>query len=159
MCIVQPFNSCQFLFVHIFMQQNCESECETRAMLAHCHCIMYYMPRIHSNITICSYSDYECAKKVERELLIKRDPRFKCEQCLSGCFAINYENTFSTAKLFDKSPYFAHNKIDPNNVAFLHIYYARSTFRSQTKEELVGFTDFLCKLHKIRNDILINKSI
>lgn len=32
-----------------------------------------------------------------------------------------------------------------SSIAVVHIYYEESFFRSYTKEELIGFTEFLCK--------------
>lgn len=126
--------------------QNCESECETKLVYANCHCILYYQPREHQNVSICGVADMSCVKKVDREIQIKQNASFKCDHCLSGCFAINYDSTFSTAKIFEKIPFLRRNKLQTKNIAMVHIYYSHSTFRSQRKEELVGFTDFLCKI-------------
>lgn len=35
------------------------------------------------------------------------------------------------------------NKLVPRNMSFVHVYYQKSTFRSQQKNELVGFVDFI----------------
>lgn len=85
-------------------------------------------------------------KGVDREIRIKENASFRCNDCLTGCYAINYDSAFSTAKIFNKIPFLRQNKLDPKNIAIVHVYYSQSTFRSQQKEELVGFTDFLCKI-------------
>lgn len=75
----------------------------------------------------------------------QQDPLFKCDQCMSGCFELNYHSSFSTAKIFGRVPFLRQRRLDPNDVAILHVYYSRSNFRAQKRDELVGFTDFLCK--------------
>lgn len=125
--------------------QNCESECETKMLYAKCNCILYYQPREHKDIPICGTADTECINSVKRELQTKQNSSFECDHCLSGCFAIRYDSTFSTAKIFEQVPFLLKNNLETKNIAILHIYYSRSSFRSQIKEELVGFTDFLCK--------------
>lgn len=121
---------------------------------ANCNCILYYMPR-SPNASICGYSQHACVKRVEKELQIKGNSSFKRNQCLSGCYAMTYDSTFSTAKIFDRVPFLTQIHLEPKNVAILHTYYGRSLFRSQKKEELVGFTDFLCKTFE---SILIDQS-
>lgn len=111
------------------------------------------MPRLHSNISICGPSDVKCVNRVNNEIHFKRNSSFACSQCLSGCFALNYNPSFSTAKIFEKDSFLLSHNLDANNVAILHIYYAASSFRSQKKEEFVGFTDFLC------NDKMTNVQI
>lgn len=103
------------------------------------------MPRLYQNISICGPSDFECLTWVNNEIHLKRNSSFTCSQCLSGCFALNYNPSFSTAKIFERDPFLQNHHLDAANVAILHIYYATSSFRSQKKEEFVGFTDFLCK--------------
>lgn len=106
---------------------------------------MYYMPRNENNLTICGFEDMACVKWVDRQLQLKKNDSFKCPECLGGCFSIHYDSTFSTAKIFNETPYLSKHKLKARDIAFVHTYFARSTFRSQRKEELVGFTDFLCK--------------
>lgn len=138
------FNFSQFSF--FCQNKNCESECETDIMYKECHCILYYMPRSHSNITICGQKEEECVVRVDRELQLRRNSTYKCSHCFSGCFALTYENSFSTAKIFEGDDILRKQKLKPKNVAYVHIYYAKSSFRSQRIEELVGFADFLCRI-------------
>lgn len=124
---------------------------------------MYYQPREHRNISICGAADIQCIRKVEQEIQSEQNSSFKCDQCLSGCFAITYDYAFSTAKIFEQIPFLQQNNLEINNVAILHTYYSRSSFRSERKEELVGFTDFLCKFTTRENHsskyVLINIAI
>lgn len=41
-----------------------------------------------------------------------------------------------------------------NNFAVMHIFYEENFFRSNSKEELIGFTEFLCKTKMIMNSEL-----
>lgn len=106
---------------------------------------MYYQPRSSSNISICGSEDIDCIKSVDQAIESKENTSFDCSYCMSGCSAITYESTYSTAKIFDQVPFLRKKKLDPKNTAIVHIYYTRSYYRSQKKEEYVGFTDFLCK--------------
>lgn len=103
------------------------------------------MPRDHENATICGSQDNDCVQRVDRELQLKQNSSFTCNHCYSGCFALTYETTFSTAKIFDKDPFLLEKQLHAKNVAVVHIYYAKSNFRIQKIEELVGFADFLCE--------------
>lgn len=106
---------------------------------------MYYQPREHGNISICGVTDISCVRMIDQQMISERNESFKCDHCLAGCFAINYDTTYSTGKIFEKIPFIRRNNLLTENVAIVHIYYGQSTFRSQHREELVGFTDFLCK--------------
>lgn len=112
-----------------------------------CGCILYYQPQAYPNISICGTADWGCIRLVDQEIQLKQNSSYKCDYCLNGCFSVNYEPTFSTAKLFDKV--LRKRGLDPKNVAVLHTYYTRSTFRSRKIEPLYGFTEFLCNLYII----------
>lgn len=103
------------------------------------------MPRLYRNISICGPTEFKCVDRVKNEIHLKRNSSFECSHCLSGCFALNYDPAFSTARIFERDPFLLKHKLDAENVAILHTYYAASSFRSQKKEEFVGFADFLCK--------------
>lgn len=102
---------------------------------------MYFQPREFRNISICGAADVDCIKTVEHKIRADLNT-----SCLSGCFEIHYDSSVSMAKIFDEIPFLRRNNLKSKNIAILHAYYGKSTFRSQRKEELVGFTDFLCKL-------------
>lgn len=113
---------------------------------SNCNCVLYYMPRLYQNINICGPSEFECVKRVNNEIHLKRNSSFECGHCLSGCFALNYNPAFSTAKIFERDSFLLNNNLDAENIAILHTYYATSSFRSQKKEEFVGFADFLSNM-------------
>lgn len=113
---------------------------------ANCNCVMFYQPRPHSNVTICGYSDAECVGKINREIRSNRNGSFKCDHCLVGCFSINYDTTYSTAMIFNEMPFLNKRNLPLDEISVLHIYYGSSSFRNQKRDELVGFTEFLCKI-------------
>lgn len=102
------------------------------------------MPRLYQNMNICGPSEFKCVNWVNDEIHLKRNSSFACSHCLSGCFALNYNPAFSTAKIFEKDSFLVNHSLDAENVSIVHTYYAASSFRSQKKEEFVGFADFLC---------------
>ena len=57
--------------------------------------------------------------------------------CLPGCFDINYDTEVSMAPLLPRT------KVQ--NISIVHFFYKKYHFRSQRKDELIGFTEFLCK--------------
>lgn len=103
------------------------------------------MPRSRPNISICGQEESECVKNVNKELKYQRNSSFKCDACLSGCFALTYSTSFSMSKIFEQNPWLKEKNLNPKNIAILHAYYAQTSFRSEKKEELFGFADFLCK--------------
>lgn len=114
-------------------------------LYANCNCVMYYHPRSQMNTTICGYSDANRVKQVDTEIRIKRNSSFRCTHCMSGCYAINYDTAFSAAKISKTATLLKKYNVQTTNIAVLHTYYESSSFRSQKKEEFIGFTEFLCK--------------
>lgn len=98
------------------------------------------------NISICGASDINCMKSVDKEILLKQNPEFTCKQCLPECFSLNYKTSFSMSKIFEGIEFLQRRKLNAKDVAILHVYYIRTTFRAQKKEELVGFAEFLANL-------------
>lgn len=129
-----------------FNFQNCQTECEARLYLAYCNCVLYYMPRFEDDITICGPFATECVSRVTRELQIKTNASFLCE-CLPGCFAVNYNTEISLSPLLPRSTWLLDNGLTAPDTAIVHIYYKENTVRSQRKEQLIGFTEFLCKFN------------
>lgn len=101
------------------------------------------MPRFHDDINICGRSDSVCVSEVTRELQLKTNESFQYE-CWPGCFAISYDTEMSLTPLLHRSPLLAREGMMPSNAALVHIYYKENSVRSQRKEELIGFTEFLC---------------
>lgn len=124
--------------------QNCQSECETKIYHKHCQCILYYMPRPHHNMTICGHADAECVDRVKMEIQTATNDSFKCN-CPYGCHAIKYEMGLSATPIFDQAPILRKRNLSTENTAILHVYYQSSYYPSQNKEELIGFTEFLCE--------------
>lgn len=121
---------------------------------------MYYHPVQARNISICGTADMTCMENVDLAIR-KQKPGFTCSQCLPGCFSLNYESTFSTARIFHQMPFLRERKLDPANMAIVYIFYPQSTFRTQKMDELVSFTDFLCMFfmckHMSSSTLLINR--
>lgn len=124
--------------------QNCEQECESKIFVNNCNCILYYMPRFDEQTIICGRSDNDCVNRVTELLKLKTNASFQCE-CLPGCFAINYDTEMSFSKLIAGSPLLQQHHLHERNAAIAHFYYRGNSFRSQRKDELIGFTEFLCK--------------
>lgn len=102
------------------------------------------MPRFSSNVTICGHLNAECVEKVLYEINTARNQSFNCG-CYYGCDAIKYEMSFSSNPIFADTPFLKQNRLTAQNVSVLQVYYQRSYFRGQKIEELIGFTEFLCK--------------
>lgn len=99
-------------------------------------------------------------KWVDREIQLKQNSSFKCSHCFTGCFQLNYDSSFSTAKIYDRVPFLQKRNLNPKDISIVHIYYGQSTFRAHKKDELVGFTDFLCMeisfIYYYENKIIIS---
>lgn len=125
-------------------------ECESRIILNTCNCIMYYMPRIAPDLNICGPIDWSCYERVKEAMELNLNDSFACS-CMPACYAMGYDTEISISKLLSKS-YGIRERIlrkmesgyREKNIAVLQIYYKESLFRSQNKEELIGFTEFLC---------------
>lgn len=102
------------------------------------------MPRFSDDIKICGRSDNDCVNNVVRFLQQRLNASFHCD-CLPGCFAINYNTEISLSPLLSRSPWLTYHGSNVPDTAIVHIYYKENTVRSQRKEELIGFTEFLCR--------------
>lgn len=124
--------------------QNCQNECESKIYLDNCNCTLYYLPRIYEDVTICGRSDSGCVDNLRKQISTIKNHRYDCD-CLPGCFAISFDAEVSMAPLIPRYPLKKIN-INTDNAAVIHVFYRENFFRSQRKEELIGFTEFLCKL-------------
>lgn len=106
------------------------------------------MPRFDDNTIICGRSDNDCVNRVTELLKLKTNDSFQCE-CLPGCFAINYDTEMSFTKLIAGSPLLQFHRLHDRNAAIVHVYYKGNSFRSQRKDELIGFTEFLCEYSSV----------
>lgn len=100
------------------------------------------MPRLENDITICGRSDDACVEKVAAELQNQKNDSFVCN-CLPGCYEVTYDAEISMAPLLQQAPLLAKRDLSGPNVSVMHIYYKNNFFRSQKKDELIGFTEFL----------------
>lgn len=73
-------------------------ECESRLVSSVCGCVLYYMPRVDENTTICSRDDIECSKELKRTIQMGLNQTFRCD-CLPGCFEISYRSEVTTTRL------------------------------------------------------------
>lgn len=110
----------------------------------HCNCVLYYMPRPHRNMKICGRTDSECVDKVRLELQLAMNDGFQCDFPY-GFNAIKYDMSLSSIPIFDRAPILKKNHLLYKNAAILHVYYQSTFYRSENKQELIGFTEFLCK--------------
>lgn len=120
-------------------------ECLGKIYLQWCKCILYYLPRFNDDITICGRSDDECVNNVTDHLQSSMNGSHRCK-CLPGCFEISYDTEVSMAPLLKNAPMLRKRGLSELNVSVVHIFYKESYYRSQKKEELIGFTEFLCKI-------------
>lgn len=102
------------------------------------------MPRPHRNMTICGRTDLECIRNVKIEMRMGLNDSFKCD-CPYGCNAIKYEAALSSTPMFAQAPLLKRFNLTVENTGILHVYYQNTYYRSQNKEELIGFTEFLCE--------------
>lgn len=46
--------------------------------------------------------------------------------------------------IFQNAPFLKKKNLTASNIAILHVFFQYGYYSSQIKEELIGFTDFLC---------------
>lgn len=125
-------------------------ECESRLLTNVCGCVLYYMPRVDENTIICSREDIDCSKELKLVIQLGQNATYKCD-CLPGCFEISYRADVTTAMLSNEFRVpqvmlkMHSREYVQNNLAVLHVFYEDKFFRSNSKDELIGFTEFLCK--------------
>lgn len=121
-------------------------ECDAKIYLFYCKCILYYMPRFEDNITICGRSNDICVDYIKNQIQGQSNESFICN-CLPGCFEVNYDSEVSMAPIFQQTPILAKRNLFGPNISVAHMFYKKNFFRSQKKDELIGFTEFLCMTH------------
>lgn len=95
-------------------------------------CSVLYAPT-SSEHEVCGRTDSECVDKVRLELQLAMNDGFQCDMSLSSI------------PIFDRAPILKENHLLYKNVAIWHVYYQSTFYRSENKQELIGFTEFLCK--------------
>lgn len=139
-------------YFRTYSKKNCEMECESYLIAQYCGCVLYYMPKIYDDIKICSRQDASCYEKIRIAIELQDNTSLSCT-CLPGCYEISYQRELTTSALGNKDSHvikleFMQNipyEYAKDNIAILHIFFLDTSFRSYTKGELIGFTEFLCK--------------
>lgn len=112
---------------------------------------MYFMPRIRPDLNICGPVDWHCYDTVKDAIDLGYNDSFTCS-CMPACFGINYDTEMSMARMLENNQAIREKMLRGmtaadrrNNIAVLQVFYKEANFRSQNKEELIGFTEFLCE--------------
>lgn len=136
-------------YFNTYSRKNCEMECVSLLVEKTCGCVLYFMPRNFNGSSICNRKKSQCYEKVLYDIDHSGNSEFSCS-CLPACFEFNYNKEMSVAKLGHGSfqtqeEIFVDNGAEfvSNNIAVVHIFFVDNAFRSYTKGELIGFTDFL----------------
>lgn len=143
-------------YYRTYSRKNCELECEAKFIKEYCGCILYYLPKVDPNTTICTPWDNKCTRDVQQRME-SADTNISCENCVPACFELSYD-TVITSMPFVKANFTTKEDIPQrlfkddfdggrSDLAIVHIYYGNNFFRSIVKEELFGFTEFLCEFH------------
>lgn len=91
---------------------------------------------------MCDHSDLECVNRVRDELHAGMTDSFKCD-CPYGCHDIKFDMELSSTPIF--KDLMKKKGVLAENASILQVYYQRGFYRSQDREELIGFTEFLCE--------------
>lgn len=141
-------------YYRTYSRKNCELECEAKYIKEICGCILYYLPKIDPNTTICSPAKSKCTQDVQRKME-SADENITCENCAPACYELSYDTVITSTELVNGNfttredipeMFFKHElERGESDLAIVHIYYGNNFFRSTVKEELFGFTEFLCE--------------
>uniref|UniRef100_A0A182VZA7 Pickpocket n=1 Tax=Anopheles minimus TaxID=112268 RepID=A0A182VZA7_9DIPT len=137
-------------YYSVYSRNNCELECEAKLILENCGCVLYYLPKLYEDTKICSRANARCYEQIRSSIAFTANTSLSCT-CLPGCFEISYIPDVTTAELqvgkFGIRETLLDNVKDEqyarNNLALIYIFVKDTYYRSFTKGELVGFTDFL----------------
>ncbi|KAH8366991.1 hypothetical protein KR084_002653 [Drosophila pseudotakahashii] len=139
-------------YYRTYSRKNCELECEAKLLLRECSCVLYYLPRIDPLARVCGPNDNQCTDRVQTEIESSMT-NLSCESCWPGCFELTYKATLSTASIVSDPRFQAGENLpdyifhgpysNASEISILHFYYMTNIFRSTTKSEMFGFTEFL----------------
>uniref|UniRef100_A0A182WSG5 Pickpocket n=1 Tax=Anopheles quadriannulatus TaxID=34691 RepID=A0A182WSG5_ANOQN len=137
-------------YYSVYSRNNCELECEAKLILENCGCVLYYLPKLYEDTKICSRANARCYEQIRSSIAFTANTSISCS-CLPGCFEISYVPDLTTAELqvgrFGIRETLLDNVKDEvyakENLALVYIFVKDTYYRSFTKGELVGFTDFL----------------
>ncbi|KAH8336227.1 hypothetical protein KR074_012115 [Drosophila pseudoananassae] len=145
----------ELVYYRTYSRKNCELECEAKLLLRECSCVLYYLPRIDPMARVCGPNDNICTDRVQTEIESSLT-NLSCESCWPGCFELTYKATPSTASIVTDPRFMAGENMpdylfhgpysNASEMSILHFYYMTNIFRSTTKSEMFGFTEFLCRL-------------
>ncbi|KAG4074411.1 hypothetical protein HA402_000390 [Bradysia odoriphaga] len=147
--LTEHLNKILSCILRTYSRKNCELECQSNLIFEACGCVLYYMPRTSNETSICNRDDYDCYSTTLRAIEFRRNETFTCH-CLPACFELSYGSEISNAHLGTEQFHTKNNFIKAfgkgfveRNLAVMHIYYEYKFLRSSTKEEFIGFTEFL----------------
>ncbi|KAG5683748.1 hypothetical protein PVAND_013013 [Polypedilum vanderplanki] len=138
-------------YYNIYSKKNCESECISKYMQHECNCTLYYMPRrFDIESKVCSRMEASCYESVTYRIQSTTNNDLTCSHCLPACFEINYGREISSCPLGTGS----FQTVEPllktynasyikDNLAVVHISLNDNAYSGNTKNELIGFTEFL----------------
>lgn len=86
------------LLQRTYSRKNCELECESDLIYQACGCVLYYMPRMGNDTTICNRDDYDCYKTVKQAIDLTQNDSYSCS-CMPGCFELSYGSEVSLSRL------------------------------------------------------------
>ncbi|XP_055372760.1 pickpocket protein 28-like [Condylostylus longicornis] len=129
-----------------YTRKNCEQECIAKHMARECGCVLYYLPRLASDIKICGPVDNDCTRHIENKIS-EANNNITCEDCYPACFDLSYLSSISSVKInpntFMEYSNISKQELILNDIAIVHFFYGSNFFRSMTKDEIIGFTEFL----------------
>lgn len=85
-------------YYRTYSRKNCEMECESRLLESVCGCVLYYMPRVNEETTICNRDDWTCYDTIKLAIELNTNDTYKCS-CLPSCFELSYTSSMSNSRL------------------------------------------------------------
>ncbi|XP_050088417.1 pickpocket protein 28 [Anopheles aquasalis] len=154
--IAQATRQCVFAseanlsYYRVYSRNNCELECEAKLILENCGCVLYFLPKLYEDTKICSRADARCYELIRNSIAFTSNTSVSCS-CLPGCFEISYVPDLTSAELHVGQFGIRESMLDgvkdeqyaKENLALVYVFVKDTYYRSFTKGELVGFTDFL----------------
>ncbi|XP_030378904.1 pickpocket protein 28 [Scaptodrosophila lebanonensis] len=138
-------------YYRTYSRKNCELECEAKLLLRECNCVLYYLPRIDPMARVCGPNDNVCTVTVQTQIESSQG-NLSCDSCWPGCFELTYRATISSSLIVpgrsyqngdELIAYILNGSVDLNELSILNFFYVSNIFRSTTKSEMFGFTEFL----------------
>lgn len=149
-------------YYKIYSKKNCESECTAKLTEQECGCTLYFMPRKFDNESkICNRLQAPCYENVTYKIQNTIDNKLSCDHCLPACFEINYGRDISSSWLSEGG----FQTVEPqlaslynasyirDNLAIVHMFFNENAYSGFTKNELIGFTEFLSNTGGLLGDI------